>query len=75
MNDKLEYYVGLILSYVLGIVITPFFFAFIAVVRLLICLSQIAWDTFLFTPRVVNAWQLKCWEKQNQSEQNNTNLN
>ena len=75
MNDKQQYYIGLILSYILGIVITPFFFAFIAVVRLLICVLQIAWDTFLFTPRVVTAWQVKCWDKQNQSEQNKTNLN
>ena len=75
MNDKQEYYVGLILSYILGIVITPFFFAFIAVARLLLCATQVVWDAFLFTPRVVTAWQVKCWEKQNQSEQNNTNLN
>ena len=75
MNDKLEYYIGIVMSYILGIVITPFFFAFIAVVRLSICALQILCDAFLFTPRVVTAWQVKCWEKQNQSEQNNTNLN
>ena len=75
MNDKQEYYVGLVLSYILGILLTPIFFAFMGVVRLLICVGQIAWDAFLFTPRVVTAWQVKCWEKQNQSEQNNTNLN
>ena len=75
MNDKQEYYVGLILSYILGILLTPIFFAFIGVIRLFICVGQIAWDAFLFTPRVVTAWQVKCWEKQNQSEQNNTNLN
>ena len=75
MNDKQVYYLGIILSYILGIVITPFFFAFIAVVRLLICVCQILCDTFLFTPRVVTAWQVKCWEKQNESKQNNTNLN
>lgn len=75
MDDKLEYYIGIIMSYILGIVITPFFFAFIAVVRLSICALQILCDAFLFTPRVVTAWQVKCWEKQSQSEQNNTNLN
>ena len=75
MNDKSEYYIGLVLSYIVGILVTPLFFAFIAVVRLLLCVGQILLDTFLFTPRVVTAWQVKCWEKQNQSEQNNTNLN
>ena len=57
MNDKTEYYLGLILSYILGIVITPFFFVFIAVVRLSICMLQILCDTVLFTPRVVTAWE------------------
>ena len=75
MNDKTEYYVGLVLSYIIGILLTPIFFAFMGVVRLLICVGQIAWDAFLFTPRVGTAWQVKCWEKQNQSKQNNTNLN
>ena len=75
MNDKTEYYLGLILSYILGIVITPFFFVFIAVVRLSICMLQILCDSVLFTPRVVTAWEEKCWDKQNKSEQNNTNLN
>jgi hypothetical protein len=75
MNDKQEYYVGLVLSYILGILLTPIFFAFIGVVRILLCVVQILWDAFLFTPRVVTAWQVKCWEKQSQSEQNNTNLN
>lgn len=75
MNDKQEYYVGLVLSYILGILLTPIFFAFIGVIRLLICVGQIALDAFLFTPRVVTAWQVKCWEKENKSEQNNTNLN
>ena len=75
MNDKQVYYLGIILSYILGIIITPFFFAFIAVVRLLVCVLQILWDSFLFTPRVVTAWEEKCWDKQNKSEQNNTNLN
>ena len=75
MNDKTEYYIGLVLSYAIGILVTPLFFAFIAVVRLLLCVVQILWDAFLFTPRVVTAWQVKCWDKQNKSEQNNTNLN
>ena len=75
MNDKQEYYVGLVLSYILGIIMTPIYFALIAVVRLLVCVSQILFDTFLFTPKVVTQWQVKCWDKQNESKQNNTNLN
>ena len=75
MNDKQVYYLGIILSYILGIIITPFFFVFIAVVRLSICMLQILCDTVLFTPRVVTAWEEKHWGKQNESEQNNTNLN
>ena len=75
MNDKTEYYIGLVLSYAIGILVTPLFFAFIAVVRLLLCVVQILWDAFLFTPRVVTAWQVKCWAKQNELKQNNTNLN
>ena len=75
MNDKTEYYIGLVLSYAIGILVTPLFFAFIAVVRLLLCVVQILWDAFLFTPRVVTEWQARCWAKQKQSKQNNTNLN
>ena len=75
MNDKQEYYVGLILSYVIGIAMTPIYFVLIGVVRLLVCVGQTLCDTFLFTPKVVTQWQVKCWEKENKSEQNNTNLN
>ena len=75
MNDKQEYYVGLVLSYIIGIAMTPIYFALIGVVRLLVCVGQILSVTFLFTPKVVTAWQVKCWEKQNELKQNNTNLN
>ena len=57
MNDKQVYYLGIVLSYIIGAIITPFFGVFIAVVRLLFCVVGILWDTFMFVPRVVNAWQ------------------
>ena len=75
MNDKQEYYVGLVLSYILGIIMTPIYFALIAVVRLLVCVGQILLDAFLFTPKVVTQWQVKCWDKQSELKQNNRNLN
>ena len=75
MNDKQEYYIGLIFSYIVGIIMTPIYFLLIGVIRLSICMLQILCDTVLFTPREVTAWEEKCWDKQNKSEQNNTNLN
>ena len=75
MNDKSEYYVGLIFSYIVGIIMTPIYFLLIGVIRLSLCVCEIAWDAFLFTPRVVTEWQARCWAKQKQSKQNNTNLN
>jgi|TARA_A100000171_G_C2021507_1_gene91329 uncharacterized iron-regulated membrane protein len=75
MNDKQVYYLGIVLSYIIGAIITPFFGVFIAVVRLLFCVVGILWDTFMFVPRVVNAWQDLCWRKEAKSALDKANLN
>ena len=75
MTERQEYYLGITLSWVAGIILTIPFFLFIAVVRLALLVCGVAYDTFMFTPRVVMAFQYRHWEKQIESGAKNTHLN
>ena len=75
MTERQQYYLGIILSYVVGILITPIFFAVIGVCRLFITVCGIAYDAFMFTPRVVNSFIYRHYEKELESENTSTNLN
>lgn len=75
MTERQEYYLGITLSWVAGFILTIPFFLFIAVVRLALVVCSVAWDTFMFTPRVVMAFRYRHWEKQIESGAENTHLN
>lgn len=75
MTDKQTYYLGIILSYVVGFLITPVFFVVIGFARLLITALGIAYDTFMFTPRVVNTFIYRHYEQEIKSDTNKNNLN
>ena len=75
MTNNQTYYLGMALSYILGAIITPFFFLFIAVVRIALCIVGIVYDTFMFTPRVVTAWQERHWQNLAKSAMDKAHLN
>tara|TARA_E500000318_G_C3426665_1_gene159480 strand:- start:107 stop:397 length:291 start_codon:yes stop_codon:yes gene_type:complete len=75
MTEKQEYYLGMTLSYIIGLLLTLPFFAFILVVRVAITLFGVLWDAFLFTPRVVTHYQYKHYEKLAESALKKANLN
>ena len=75
MTDKTKYYLGMTASYIAGAIVTPFFFICITVIRLALCLWGIAYDTFMFTPRVVMAWDERFWVNLVESKSDKNNLN
>lgn len=75
MTERQEYYLGITLSYMVGALLTLPFLVFIAIVRIVMCIGGVLYDTFMFTPRVVIAYQYRHWEKQIESGAKNTHLN
>ena len=75
MTERQQYYLGIILSYAVGLLITPIFFAVIGVCRIAITVCGIIYDAFMFTPRVVNSFIYRHYEKELESERDSTHLN
>mgnify|MGYP003386407374 FL=1 len=75
MTDKQTYYLGIILSYAVGLLLTPVFFVVIGFCRLVLTALGIAYDTFMFTPRVVNTFIYRHYEQEIKSNPNRNNLN
>ena len=75
MTERQQYYLGIVLSYAIGLLITPIFFAVIGVCRLFITVCGIAYETFMFTPRVVNSFIYRHYEKELESKGNSEHLN
>ena len=75
MTERQQYYLGIVLSYIVGLLLTVPFFVFISVCRLFATVCGIAYDTFMFTPRVVNSFIYKHYEEQLESEDDSTYLN
>lgn len=75
MTEKQEYYLGMTLSYIAGAILTIPFFVVIGIFRAVTCVLGVVYDTFMFTPRVVMAYQHRHWEKQIESGAKNTHLN
>jgi hypothetical protein len=75
MTERQEYYLGITLSYIAGAILTIPFLVFIGVVRAFTCVLGVVYDTFMFTPRVVMAFQYRHWEKQMESNSKNAHLN
>ena len=75
MTNKQTYYLGIILSYAVGFLLTPVFFAVIGSCRLVLTAFGIAYDTFMFTPRVVNTFMYEHYDQEIESNSNKNNLN
>ena len=75
MTERQQYYLGIVLSYIVGLLLTVPFFVFISVCRLVTTVCAIAYDTFMFTPRVVNSFIYRHYEEQLESEDNSAHLN
>ena len=59
----INYYLGIVLCFVIGIAITPFYFVFIGIIRLFTCIVGTIVDSFLLVPIIVEQYRTKFWEK------------
>jgi hypothetical protein len=59
----INYYLGIVLCFIIGIVITPFYFVVLGTIRLSHCILGIIIDSFLLVPIIVEQYRTKFWEK------------
>ena len=59
----INYYIGIALCFIIGIVITPFYFAVLGIIRLSHCILGIVIDSFLLVPIIVEQYRTKFWER------------
>ena len=53
MNKDLNYWIGYIATILVAIVLTPFYFACIAMIRLCVVIVEIIWDSLTFMPKAL----------------------
>ncbi len=75
MTEKQQYWLGVVLCYIVGMCLVPIYFVVIAICRIGMAVCSIAYDTFMFTPRVVNAFIYNQLDKQKTSVKDWLNLN
>jgi hypothetical protein len=75
MTYKQTYYIGIVLCFIVGMIITPIYAFFITVVRLSSCIWGILCDTFFFVPTMASAFHYKFWVEKAKLEQKNNHLN
>ena len=59
----INYYIGIALCFIIGIVITPFYFVFLGIVRIFHCVLSTVVDSFLLVPIIVEQYRVKFWGK------------
>ena len=59
----INYYLGIVLCFILGIVITPIYFAVLGIIRLFHCVISTIVDSFLLVPIIVEQYRTKFWDK------------
>ena len=59
----INYYLGIVLCFIIGIVITPFYFVFLGIVRIFHCVLSTVVDSFLLVPIIVEQYRVKFWDK------------
>ena len=59
----INYYIGIALCFIIGIVITPFYFVFLGIVRIFHCVLSTVVDSFLLVPIIVEQYRVKFWDK------------
>ena len=55
----INYYLGIVLCFIIGIVITPFYFVFLGIVRIFHCVLSTVVDSFLLVPIIVEQYKTK----------------
>ena len=59
----INYYLGIVLCFIIGIVITPFYFVFLGIVRIFHCVLSTVVDSFLLVPIIVEQYRTTFWDK------------
>ena len=59
----INYYLGIVLCFIIGIVITPFYFVFLGIVRIFHCVLSTVVDSSLLVPIIVEQYRTKFWDK------------
>jgi hypothetical protein len=59
----INYYLGIALCFIVGIVITPFYFVVLGTIRLFHCVLSTIVDSFLLVPIIVEQYRVKFWDK------------
>ena len=53
MNKDLNYWIGYIATILVAILLTPIYFACIAMIRLFVVIVEIIWDSLTFMPKAL----------------------
>jgi len=59
----INYYIGIVLCFIIGIVITPFYFVALGTIRMFHCVLSTIVDSFLLVPIIVEQYRVKFWDK------------
>ena len=59
----INYYIGIALCFIIGMVITPFYFVVLGIIRLFHCVLSTVVDSFLLVPIIVEQYRVKFWDK------------
>ena len=59
----INYYLGIVLCFILGMVVTPFYFVLLGIIRISHCVISTVVDSFLLVPIIVEQYKTKFWEK------------
>ena len=59
----INYYIGIALCFIIGMVITPFYFVVLGIIRLFHCVLSTVVDSFLLVPIIVEQYRIKFWDK------------
>jgi len=68
MKKDFNYYLGYILTIIVGVFVTPLYAVCITLIRSISVLLEIVWDSMTFMPRAVfeyvKSYERKYWEKE-----------
>ena len=59
----INYYLGIVLCFIIGMVVTPFYFVLLGIIRIFHCVISTVVDSFLLVPIIVEQYKTKFWEK------------
>ena len=59
----INYYIGMVLCFIVGIIVTPFYFVFVGIIRLFTCIVRTIIDSFLLVPIIIEQYRTKFWDE------------